>query len=339
MTRLAAFVALPVVAAVAFFAVRYFDLGGSYAGALAGFATLSVTSTLLVMLARRPSAKDAAATTAADGPEPSRPAATAPPPVPEPEPAAAAVSTAGGGEPDAPAAPPEREPSVVGPAARPEREAAAVGPAAAKPRSYMGEDDEPTSEGDYMHRRLAQPSDCADPPPDGSAQSPAGGSGPVSTAGERGAARPEQESPQLREPISGEFIPADERDQIDQHAAPEPPRPPQRPRAAQMAVAAHAGPGAAAAAGVGTRPPRDNPGSGRHRAHREPRSGEPRLAAPGAGRARLLPPRGCGAVDLGRGRDLGCRHRRPLEADAQRPVGAVARVLPRRVTSGSRYSS
>ena len=229
MTRLAAFVALPVVAAVAFFAVRYFDLGGSYAGALAGFATLSVTSTLLVMLARRPSAKDAAATTAADGPEPSRPAATAPPPVPEPEPAAAAVSTAGGGEPDAPAAPPEREPSVVGPAARPEREAAAVGPAAAKPRSYMGEDDEPTSEGDYMHRRLAQPSAGADPPPDGSAQSPPEDPGPSQQPASAEPPAPEQESPQLREPISGEFIPADERDQIDQHAAPEPPRPPQRP--------------------------------------------------------------------------------------------------------------
>ena len=221
MTRLAAFVALPVVAAVAFLAVRYFDLGGSYAGSLAGFATLSLTSTLLVMLARRRTSKDAAVTTAADAPDPDRPAATAPPPGPEPS--AAAVSTAGGGEPDAPAARPEREPSVVGPAARPEREAAAVGPAAAKPRAYMGEADEPTPESDYMRRRLTEPNAGADPPPNGSAQSPPEDPRPSQQAADLEPAAPEYESPQLREPISGEFISPDEHDQIDEHAGPEPP--------------------------------------------------------------------------------------------------------------------
>ncbi len=153
MTRFVVIVILLAAAASAFFVVAYFDLDRSYAGALTGIAALSIVSTLLVMLMRRPGAKSPAGSGAgapalaqsAPAPDP----ATAPRTPETPSPVETiAVPAALGEQPDTPASRPQ-PPSPV-------NEHPAV-----KPRGYMGEENGPPAVSDYMRKRLAEPDEAA----------------------------------------------------------------------------------------------------------------------------------------------------------------------------------
>lgn len=153
MTRFVVLVVLLAAAASAFFVVPYFDFDGSYAGALAAIAALSVISTLLVMLTRRPGAKSEEVTAtgapalAQPAPAPPPAATTLPPETPRP-PATVAVPVA------------QSEPPGT-PDARPGPPPAAAGRLAGRSRAYMGEQNGAPPSSDYMRKRLAEPGEAA----------------------------------------------------------------------------------------------------------------------------------------------------------------------------------
>ena len=203
-----------------FFAGLYFDAVGSYDGALLTFASLWGVAALLVLMARQPAPKAAAAATvrADGGPEPERPAAAPAPAAEERE-----------------QAPADARPPTV------------------RPGAYMGERKVRAAQ-DYMRQRLVEGRDSADESPAflpagepdvpaPSRELPAGpaaaADGPA-TPSNGGSSPPDsshsEDAPDRAEPPAGEFIPFEE---LDEPAPRRDSEPPDRLRAEPAFAAAH----------------------------------------------------------------------------------------------------